>query len=67
MKINQKALLALVFGFVCFQALRAEAAESSGTCGGAKGRKVGDLFFDGLRQRGAVAPGFQEPLSVPAG
>ena len=61
MKINQKALLALVFGFVCFQALRAEAAESSGT---AAAQKEGKLVIYSSTDSASVEPLLQDFKSL---
>ena len=61
MKIKQKALLALVFGFVCFQSLRAEAAESSGT---AAAQKEGKLVIYSSTDSASVEPLLQDFKSL---
>ena len=58
MKINQKALLALVFGFVCFQALRAEAAESNPTVTAAQ--KEGKFVIYSSTDSASVEPLLQD-------
>jgi len=62
MKIRQKALLALVFGFVCFQSLRAEAAESSGTV--ATAQKEGKLVIYSSTDSASVEPLLQDFKSL---
>ena len=62
MKIKQAAVFALVFGFVCFQSYRAEAAESSGTTSAAQ--KEGKLVIYSSTDSASVEPLLQDFKSL---
>ena len=58
MKLKQKVLLALVFGFICFQSLRVEAAESQATISAAQ--KEGKLIIYSSTDSASVEPLLQD-------
>ena len=62
MKIKQTFMLALVFGFVCFQSSRAETAESSGTVSAAQ--KEGKLIIYSSTDSASVEPLLQDFKSL---
>jgi iron(III) transport system substrate-binding protein len=58
MKLKQKALLALVFGFICFQSLRAQAAESQANISAAQ--KEGKVIIYSSTDSASVEPLLQD-------